>query len=75
MEVDRAHRPARRISELDRPRGQLDHPPSWTTPVRRMAELERSYCPRPVRKASSPNFDQTCSCLTSIGGTVGTLRL
>ncbi|KAF3538705.1 hypothetical protein F2Q69_00021625 [Brassica cretica] len=65
----------RRIAKLDRPSDHLGNPPSWTSTVRRMAELERSCCPHPVRKASSPKFDQTCSCLTSIGGAVGTLRL
>ncbi|KAF3605499.1 hypothetical protein DY000_02046851 [Brassica cretica] len=62
------------MAELDRPRDQLGHPTSWTSPVR-MAELERSCCPLTVRKASSPKFDQTCSCLTSIGGAVRTLHL
>ncbi|KAF3520393.1 hypothetical protein DY000_02060329 [Brassica cretica] len=63
------------MAELDRTRDQLGHPPSWTSPVRRMAELDQTRCPPPVRKASSPKFDQTCSCLTSIGDSVGTLRL
>ncbi|KAF3538703.1 hypothetical protein F2Q69_00021627 [Brassica cretica] len=63
------------MAELDRPREQLGHPLSWTSPVRRMAKLERLCCPHPVRKASSPKFDQTCCCLTSIGGAVGNLRL
>ncbi|KAF3527758.1 hypothetical protein DY000_02039791 [Brassica cretica] len=63
------------MAEWNRPRDQLGHLPSWTSPVRWMADLERSCCPRPVRRASSPKFDQTCSCLTSIGGAVGTLRL
>ncbi|KAF3588492.1 hypothetical protein F2Q69_00027778 [Brassica cretica] len=66
--------PVQRMAELERPSDQLGHPTSWTSPVR-MAELERSCCPRTVRKASSPKFDQTCSCLTSIGGAVRTLRL
>ncbi|KAF2554598.1 hypothetical protein F2Q68_00015263 [Brassica cretica] len=59
------------MAELDRPRDQLGHPPIWTSPVQQMAKLERSCCPRPVRKASSPKSDQTCSCLTSIGGAIG----
>ena len=48
-------RPARPSPELDRTRDQLSHPQSWTSPVWRMAELERSCCLHPVLAA--PPFE------------------
>ncbi|KAF3540559.1 hypothetical protein F2Q69_00021605 [Brassica cretica] len=77
-------RPAQPSAELDQPSSANGRAGSTISAIRRdglerparpSAELELSCCPRPGRKASSPNFDQTCSCLTSIGGAVATLRL
>ena len=54
------------MAGLDRKRDQLGHPPSWTSPVWRMAELERSRCSRPARKAPFLRLYRTRSCFGSM---------
>ncbi|KAF3502866.1 hypothetical protein F2Q69_00043313 [Brassica cretica] len=58
--------------ELDRTCNQLGNPPSRTSPVRRMAELERSCCLHPVLAARPSGLERTCSCFILIRVTVRT---